>query len=163
MVMDGSQFATQKVAGTVGNVVSPVKPLKNVVDATGSMVSNVLGLTSRLLGKDVPPGHEVMFLYGRKLTYLGTSRMYHDAVKTVIGLALANVVLHAEDMRDEKPIDLNTMPVLRRVVRNLEGAGAERPDINDIVWLLGRNGKSDIPEEMETKVRIRVCLVKYYA
>jgi hypothetical protein len=152
--MDGSQIMTQKIVGTVGNAVSQVTPLKTVVDSTGRIMSNVLGSTSRLLGKDVRPEHEMMFLYSRQLTNLGTARQYQNAIKEVIGLALYNVVLHGDEMEGKRytGVDAATMPVLDRVVKDLQMAGAGQPEIDDIVWLLGRNGKADIPEDMEKQV-----------
>lgn len=153
---DGTQFVTHKVAGTVSNAVSPVKPLKTAVDATGRMMSNVLGSTSRLLGKNSQPAHEVMFLYARQLTNLGTSRRYQNALKEVIGLALYNVVLHGDEMEGEwhTDVDAAKMPVLGRVVSDLRRAGAKQQDIDNIVWLLSRNGKADLPEEIEKQVSI---------
>jgi len=151
---DGGQYVTQKVVGTLGNVVKPLGPLKQIVDATGGAVSNVMGSTSRLLGKKVEPPNEVLFLYSRPLKHLGTSMVYQKAVRTVIGYALSNVILHKDEMKkgDEKSLELKNMPVLQSVVDNLEKAGASDDDIDDIINVLGRNGQHDLPSQIKPKV-----------
>jgi len=151
---DGGQYATHKVAGAVGNVVKPIKPLKKMVDATGGAVSNVMGSTSRLLGKPVGKPQEVIFLYPHSLKSLGTSKMYQEAVRAVLGHALYNVVLHHKEMKEVAKTlpDLNELPVLKSVVTNLKEAGAKPFDIADIVYVLGRNGKQDLPVEIQPKV-----------
>ncbi|XP_025191038.1 uncharacterized protein LOC112591435 [Melanaphis sacchari] len=151
---DGGQYATHKLAGSVGNVVKPIRPLKHIVDATGGAMSNVMGSTSRLLGKSMDTPHDVIFLYSRPLEHLGTSRTYQEAVRAVIAYALTNVMLYNEEMNEaaETPVDLNTMPVLKTVVNKLEKAGATEDDIADIVSVLGRNGKQDIPIEIQPQV-----------
>lgn len=153
--MDGSQFITQKVAGSVASVVSPVKPLKYAVDATGGAVSNVLGSTSRLLGKSVKKPHRVIFLYGRSINSHGTSQAYQEAIRLVVGHALANVMLHPEDMQSghDEPADLSAMPVLESLVGKLKRSGAPDSDLEAIVKVLGRNGKEDLPSHIEPKVR----------
>jgi len=153
-VADGSQYATQKVMGAVGNAVGPVQPLKRIVDATGNTISNVMGSTSRLLGKTVEPPHQIIFLYSRPLKHLGTSRAYQEAVRTVIAYALTNVVLHKDEMDKvaATKVNLQGMPVLQSVVENLRWAGASENDIADIVGVLGRNGKQDLPDQIEKQV-----------
>jgi len=153
-LIDGGQYATHKVAGAVGTVVKPIKSLKKMVDATGGAVSNVMGSTSRLLGKPVEKPQDIMFLYTRPLNHLGTSRLYQEAVRTVLGHALYNVVLHYDEFKEAattKP-NLNNMPVLKSVVVKLKKAGATAYDIADIVSVLGRNGKQDLPVEIESQV-----------
>lgn len=151
---DGGQYATQKVVGAMGNAVSPIRPLKRIVDATGNAISNVMGSTSRLLGKTVEPPKEIIFLYSHPLKDLGTSREYQDAVRTVIAYALTNVMLHKDEMDevDDTPVDLDALPVLRTVVRELESAGANEDDIDRIIYVLGRNGKQDLPAQIKLKV-----------
>ncbi|XP_003242289.1 uncharacterized protein LOC100574813 [Acyrthosiphon pisum] len=151
---DGGQFATQKVVGALGNAVRPVRPLKRVVDATGGAISNVMGSASRLLGKTVEPPNKIIFLYSRPLKHLGTSRLYQEAIRTVIAHALTNVVLHKDEMDEaaDTPANLGTMPVLKSVVEQLERAGASDDDIADIVSVLGRNGKQDLPVQIKSKV-----------
>ncbi|XP_022173121.1 uncharacterized protein LOC111035705 [Myzus persicae] len=151
---DGGQYMTQKVVGAVGNAVRPLRPLKRMVDATGNAMSNVIGSTSRLLGKNVERPNEVIFLYSRPLKHLGTSRVYQEAVRTVIGYALVNVILHKDEMKtaDETEPDLKKMPVLQSVVDNLTKAGASEDDIDDIVKVLGRNGKQDLPAQIQSQV-----------
>lgn len=125
-----------------------------MVDATGGAVSNVMGTTSRFLGKQVEKPQDVMFLYTRPLNHLGTSRDYQEALRTVLGHALYNVVLHNDEFEKAaktKP-NLNNMPVLKSVVLNLKKAGATAYDIADIVSVLGRNGKQDLPVEIQTQV-----------
>ncbi|KAF0764811.1 Uncharacterized protein FWK35_00032361 [Aphis craccivora] len=151
---DGGQYATQKVAGAVSNVVKPIKPLKKMVDATGGAMSNVIGSTSRLLGKPVEKPQDVIFLYTRPLKHLGTSRVYQEAVRTVLGHALYNVVLHSDEFEEaaETKPNLNNMPVLKSVVTKLKKAGATAYDIADIVSVLGRNGKQDLPTAIQSQV-----------
>ncbi|KAE9544142.1 hypothetical protein AGLY_001831 [Aphis glycines] len=151
---DGGQYATQKVAGTVGAVVKPITPLKKMVDATGGAVSNVMGTTSRLLGKPVEKPQDVMFLYTRSLNHLGTSKSYQKAVRTVLGHALYNVVLHNDEFMEaaRTSTNLNNMPVLNSVVNKLRKAGATEKDIKTIVSVLGRNGKQDLPDEIQSEV-----------
>lgn len=125
-----------------------------MVDATGGAVSNVMGSTSRLLGKSVEKPQDVIFLYTRPLKHLGTSKVYQEAVRAVLGHALYNVVLHNDEFKEEpetKP-NLNNMPVLKSVVAKLKKAGATKYDIADIVSVLGRNGKQDLPIEIQSQV-----------
>jgi len=153
LLMDGGQIATQKVVGGIGKILGPVKPLKHMVNAGGGAVSNLLGSTSRLLGKPVRPSHEVIFLYDQPLAKLGTSHQYQLALRTVIGQALFNVVLHPDVMRlPGKPLDPVTMPVMDLVARALLECGASDQDIEIIVHVLGRNGMADLPEELVTPV-----------
>lgn len=151
-VMDGGQYATHKVGGAVGSVVRPVAPLKKMVDATGGTVSNVLGSTSRLLGKPKDAPRSVVFLYNRDLGHLGTSEIYQGAVQMMLGLALTNVVLHQDDMTGE-PGNADDLPMLSRVIHNLKAAGASKEDIDRIIKVLGCNGKRDIPKDIVPKVR----------
>jgi len=113
-----------------------------------------MGSTSRLLGKEVEPPKEVIFLYSHKLKDLGTSKVYQKMVQTVIGYALVNVVLHKDEMEESanRSVDMDKMPVLQYVVDDLENAGASDDDIEDIVSVLGRNGKQDLPEELKLQV-----------
>jgi len=151
---EGSQYATLKVVGGMGNAVKPIQPLKRIVDATGGAMSNVMGSASRLLGKTVEPPNKVIFLYSRPLKQLGTSRVYQEAVRTVIAHALTNVVLHQDEMAEaaDTPADLGAMPVLQSVVEKLERAGASDDDIADIISVLGRNGKQDLPVQIQSMV-----------
>jgi len=151
---DGGQYATQKVVGAVGNAVEPIRPLKRMVDATGGAISNVMGSASRLMGKEVKPPKKFIFLYSRPLKHLGTSREYQEAIQTVIAHALTNVVLHKDEMKEavDTPVDLSAMPVLESVVEKLERAGASDDDIADIISVLGRNGKQDLPVQIQSKV-----------
>lgn len=153
-VADGSQYATQKVMGAVGNAVKPMRPLKRIVDATGGALSNVMGSTSRLLGKTVEPPQKIIFLYSRPLKHLGTSRVYQEAVRTVISYALANVVLHKDEMDEAATTtpNLQAMPVLQSVVEKLERAGASDEDLAHIISVLGRNGKQDLPAQIQKQV-----------
>ncbi|XP_060847783.1 uncharacterized protein LOC132927291 isoform X1 [Rhopalosiphum padi] len=151
---DKGQTATHKVVGAMSNVVKPIRPLKRIVDATGGAMSNMIGSTSRLLGKTLDPPQDVMFLYTRPLKQLGTSRTYQEAVRIVLGHALTNVVLHHDEMEKaaETAANLDTMPVLKSVVAKLKKAGATKDDIADIVSVLGRNGKQDLPVEIQSEV-----------
>lgn len=154
-VMDGSQYATHKVAGGIGRLVSPVRPLEKMVNAGGGLMSNLLGSGSRLLGKSVDEPRRVMFLYDRPLEWLGGSQQFRESVYVVLGHVLNNVVLHADDMEDGKrTIALGRMPVLGRVAKKLKNAGADKQDVETIVRLLGRNGLADLPESLESTVGV---------
>lgn len=152
-VMDGGQFATQMVVGGTGRLLSPIKPLQAAVNAGGNAMSNVLGTTSRLLGKDVgqSPNH-IMILYDRPLVYDDWTPFYREAVKTVLGHALSNVILYPDDMAHPGNIRLDQLPVLRAIVQKLRDAGADQHDIYDLVVLLSRNGQVDLPEQLRKKV-----------
>lgn len=153
-IADGGQYVTHKVAGTVSNIVSPVAPLMHIVDAAGGTISNVMGSTSRLLGKTVEPPQDVLFLYCRDLKQLGTSQSYQEMVRMVIGQALFNVVLHKDEMDEaaNTQVNLNDLPVLQSVINELEDVGANKDDIAHIISVLGRNGKEDLPLELKPKV-----------
>lgn len=154
--MDGGQFATQMVVGGTGRLLSPIKPLQTAVNVGGNAVSNVLGTTSRLLGKDVSTPNRVMFLYDRPLVYNDWSPSYREAVKTVLGHALSNVILHPDDMAHPGNIRLDQLPVLWEVIKELQAAGADEHDVYDLVVLLSRNGRVDLPEELRNQVSLRV-------
>jgi len=64
------------------------------------------------------------------------------------------VVLHHDEMEKaaETAANLDTMPVLKSVVAKLKKAGATKDDIADIVSVLGRNGKQDLPVEIQSEV-----------
>lgn len=153
-MVDGGQYITQKVASTVSNAVGPSGSMKGIVDATGNAVSKVMGSTSRLLGKNVEPPKEVIFLYSHSLKQLGTSKKYQEMVRTVIGYALVNVVLHNDEMKepDDSSLILENMPELESMLDELENAGASDDDIDDIISVLGRNGKQDLPVEIKSQV-----------
>lgn len=150
--MDGGQFATQKVVGGTGRWLSPIKPLQTVINAGGNAMSNVLGTTSRLLGKDVTRPNQIMILYDRPLVYEDWPPFYRETVKTVLGLALSNVILYPDDMAHPDNIRLDKLPVLQAVVQKLRDAGADQHDIYDLVVLLSRNGLVDLPEQLRNQV-----------
>lgn len=157
-VLDTSQTVSQKVSGTISNLVSPIKPLQSFVDKTGSGFSNVLGTTSRMLGKDVETPPKLVFLYTQTLRYPGHKLDYMDAVKKIIGLALLNVVFHAKELNADKVTDLSTMPMLSSMAKVLREKGADEDDIDDLVTLLGRNGTQDITQEMRGQVCVHILI-----
>lgn len=152
--MDGGQFATHMVVGGTGRLLSPIKPLQTVVNAGGNAMSNVLGTTSRLLGKDVADPNHIMILYDRPLVYDDWSPFYRETVKTVLGHVLSNVILYPDDMVHPGNIRLDQLPVLREVVQKLRDGGADQHDVYDLVVLLSRNGQIDLPEQLRKKVSI---------
>lgn len=150
--MDGGQKATHVLARGLGAVTSPVKPLQSLVHAGGGVVSNVLGSSSRLLGKPVLPPRSVVFLYSRQLNNVDGPNELVETVKLVLGHALSNVILHSEDMDSEEPINLKKMSVLHGVAVRLQKANAHERDIYDVVKVLGRNGRADLPDDLEAPV-----------
>lgn len=71
-----------------------------------------------------------------------------DAVKRIIGLALVNITQYSAEMNAEKPADLSATPNLKSIAEKLKKIGTSEEDIDDLVTLLGRNGKKDIDEKM---------------
>lgn len=149
-LLDGTQSATTKVAGTVRKV----KMLKPLVDLTAGSATGVMGTTSRLLGKPVAPKPKVIFLYKRPIDNYGRSPVYKDAVKAVLGLALANVIFHGTEMEGETVRDLEAMPVLASLMEKLEQIEVPKNDVDVIVKVLGCNGKREPPKQIVPKVRI---------
>lgn len=158
-VLDKSQAVTQKVSGTISKVVSPIKPLQSLVDITGSGLSNVLGSSSRLLGKEVEMPPRVIFLYNQPLRYQDQTQQYMDAVKKIIGLMLINVIWYSAELNAEKVTDLSTMPMLESMAKELKNKGAHDDDIDDLVTLLGGNGRQDITREIRGQVRAYTFLL----
>lgn len=152
-VLGGGQKVSHVVGRGLGALTSPVKPLQSLVHAGGGAVSNVLGSTSRLLGRSVTPPHSVIFLYDRPLNNLGGTKEFQETVKVVLGHALSNVIFHSEDMDSTEPIDLKKLTVLRSIAQRLQSAEADNADIYDVVKVLGRNGRADLPKELEKQVR----------
>lgn len=153
--MDGGQYATHMIGGTVSNVLGGVKPLKTAVDATSGALSNVMGSVSRLLGKPVVPPQEAMFLYQSvgSIRDMGT-REQQEAAKTVLGYVLTNVVLYENEMQQKGPFGLETMRRLNNLAANLKKANASQLDIDYVVKLLSRNYRLDVPAEIESKVSL---------
>jgi len=75
-------------------------------------------------------------------------------VRTVIGYALTNVVLHNDEMKETGNLTMimDDFPVLQSVVEELESVGASDTDIDCIIDVLGRNGKQDLPVQMKPQV-----------
>lgn len=149
-IADGSQYTTQQV----GRTMRSIKPIEGLVDKTCGPISNILGTSSRMLGKTVKNPQEVVFLYGRIHEDLGASHPYQGIVKEVIGYVLTNVILYPEDMADSQPVEIADLPVLSALIANYKAAGATPPDVYHLLKLLSRNGKQDIPKELAEKVRI---------
>lgn len=156
MVLDGSQYATHKIGGTVSNVVGSVKPLKTAVDTTSGAVSNVFGSMSRLLGKPLVPPSKVMFLFKSQnpLSSMG-SQDQQEAARMVLGYVLTNVVLYSNDMETEGVETMDTMPRLAELIDGLRNAGADQADLEDIAKVLSRNYRLDVPEDIDSKVCYR--------
>lgn len=129
-----------------------IKPIEGIVDKTCGPISNILGTSSRMLGKTVKNPQEVVFLYGRIHEDLGTSHPYQRIVNEVIGYVLTNVILYPEDMAVDEPVEIARLPVLSALIANYKTAGATPPDVHHLVKLLSRNGKQDIPKELAERV-----------
>ncbi|VVC37525.1 Hypothetical protein CINCED_3A016363 [Cinara cedri] len=148
MILDGTQSLTTSAA----RALRQIKPVKPFVDVAAGSVTGVLGTASRILGKSVTEPPKVMFLYKRPIEKYGTSPVYRNAVNAVLGLALANIVYHNSEVQGNRVKKPEATPVLAKLEQRLLTLGVPKCDIDDIVKVLGCNGKIDAPKEIIPKV-----------